>query len=558
MSDKMSRLAKTPESAVTLRSGALAQQSRARSVGPTIVDEALRSPGHPLDGNLGRVAEARFGHDFSRIRVYSDGRAAAPASAVNEPAFTDLAVRPKRAPTAEFGSVGHGSAAPQIVHDALASPGSALPASVRTGFEHLFDTDFGHVRIHTDGLAQQSARAVGARAYTVANHVVFGQDAYAPGTCSGRSLIAHELTHVIQHGSALLPSCRGPLRIDDSGEDTAKRAAYGAVAGRRPHSPYTGREHGDAAMLRRVVPEIIPTSPQLGEVVLDGFKTVSAIGRATADGVTLGEGVEGAWAAANSGTTLTGGTLVGAVEAPTTVAVGGAAVATDASIVTGGALTAGAGITAGTVAAAAGTLVLGAIIIGATTYFIVEGLRRGGPQKVGPGEEFPGTSLPGGAPEPAQAPGTTPAEPIEAPGTETTPSVAPGATAVTPVKAPGTSQGPVKAPGIVDDPAECAKQIKGGKTHQHHIFPVEYINEFDSLNIEVDDYVVPLEPTKHIGKNGIHVVFDWNAVWGDFFSEIPINLTEAEISKYAKKAFDLAIELLNDAGIASKPVQKYK
>ena len=100
----------------------------------------------------------------------------------------------------------------QVVRDALVSPGRALPTSLRTGFEHMFAHDFSHVRIHTDGLAQQSARAVGAQAYTVANRVVFGQGAYAPDTGRGRKLIAHELTHVIQQGSGLLPSRSDPLR----------------------------------------------------------------------------------------------------------------------------------------------------------------------------------------------------------------------------------------------------------------------------------------------------------------------------------------------------------
>ena len=81
-------------------------------------------------------------------------------------------------------------------------------------------------------------------------------------------------------------------------------------------------------------------------------------------------------------------------------------------------------------------------------------------------------------------------------------------------------------PGPVDTPAECAKLIKAGKTHDHHIFPKEYVNEFDSIGINVDDYTVTLKPAEHIGKPGIHITMDWNGEWGDFFNEIPVDLTE--------------------------------
>ena len=37
-----------------------------------------------------------------------------------------------------------------------------------------------------------------ALAYTVGNHVVFGEGQYAPGTNAGNRLLAHELTHTIQ------------------------------------------------------------------------------------------------------------------------------------------------------------------------------------------------------------------------------------------------------------------------------------------------------------------------------------------------------------------------
>jgi Domain of unknown function (DUF4157) len=81
--------------------------------------------------------------------------------------------------------------------------------------------NFSDVRIHTDSRAADSARAVGARAYTVGNHVVFGAGRYTPRTREGMLLLAHELTHVQQQavgGSQVLqrqPDGTGKKEPDD-------------------------------------------------------------------------------------------------------------------------------------------------------------------------------------------------------------------------------------------------------------------------------------------------------------------------------------------------------
>ncbi|RME18715.1 MAG: DUF4157 domain-containing protein, partial [Candidatus Zixiibacteriota bacterium] len=53
-----------------------------------IVHDALRPSGRPLDPSTRSFMEARFGHDFSRVRVHADGQAAAAARAVNARAYT--------------------------------------------------------------------------------------------------------------------------------------------------------------------------------------------------------------------------------------------------------------------------------------------------------------------------------------------------------------------------------------------------------------------------------------------------------------------------------------
>jgi outer membrane protein OmpA-like peptidoglycan-associated protein len=54
---------------------------------PAIVDEVLRAPGQPLDATTRAYMEPRFGHDFSRVHVHSDARAAESARAVDAQAY---------------------------------------------------------------------------------------------------------------------------------------------------------------------------------------------------------------------------------------------------------------------------------------------------------------------------------------------------------------------------------------------------------------------------------------------------------------------------------------
>jgi hypothetical protein len=58
------------------------------SAAPAIVNDVLRSPGQPLDAATRAFMEPRFGHDFSRVRVHADAKAAESALAVNALAYT--------------------------------------------------------------------------------------------------------------------------------------------------------------------------------------------------------------------------------------------------------------------------------------------------------------------------------------------------------------------------------------------------------------------------------------------------------------------------------------
>ncbi len=82
--------------------------------------------------------------------------------------------------------------------DMMRGGGRPLPGSVRTFFEQRLGRDFADVRVHAGTAAADIAGALRARAFTIGQDVVFGAGQYAPESPSGRRLVAHELTHVIQ------------------------------------------------------------------------------------------------------------------------------------------------------------------------------------------------------------------------------------------------------------------------------------------------------------------------------------------------------------------------
>jgi hypothetical protein len=94
--------------------------------------------------------------------------------------------------------VQHQAERKELLHRGLASPGQPLDQATRTFFELRLRHDLRGVRIHTGAAADQLARHVSAKAYTVGHNVVFARNQFAPNTNAGRRLITHELAHVLQ------------------------------------------------------------------------------------------------------------------------------------------------------------------------------------------------------------------------------------------------------------------------------------------------------------------------------------------------------------------------
>lgn len=79
--------------------------------------------------------------------------------------------------------------------------GQPLSKENKNFFEPRFGRNFSDVRVHTDSNANQLAESIDARAFTRESEVVFGRGEYRPENSSGKRLLAHELTHVVQQNA---------------------------------------------------------------------------------------------------------------------------------------------------------------------------------------------------------------------------------------------------------------------------------------------------------------------------------------------------------------------
>ncbi|KAB8155974.1 DUF4157 domain-containing protein [Kordia sp. TARA_039_SRF] len=80
--------------------------------------------------------------------------------------------------------------------------GSPMTNSVKTEMETGFGQNFSNVRIHTGNHAIQMSRDIGAKAFTNGNNIYFNSSNYNPTSTTGKRLLAHELTHVVQQKSS--------------------------------------------------------------------------------------------------------------------------------------------------------------------------------------------------------------------------------------------------------------------------------------------------------------------------------------------------------------------
>ena len=107
----------------------------------------------------------------------------------------------------------------------LFAGGFALPGSVSDKMASAFGEDFSDVRIHTGSLASEAASGFNAQAFNFGSHIIFGSGQYRPGTTDGDSLLAHELTHVVQQPSHGIRQGSAGVRLERPGASLEKEAS---------------------------------------------------------------------------------------------------------------------------------------------------------------------------------------------------------------------------------------------------------------------------------------------------------------------------------------------
>ncbi len=136
----------------------------------------------------------------------------------------------------------------------LRGTGLPLPDPVRGQMERRFGYDFSGIRIHTNEIAQDMAHTFNARAFTTGKDIVFGANEYQPQSNHGRSLLAHEMTHVVQqHNRKSIPTIQRRCR------NTVFNFSASAIAQqlRQDLSRITYRQHPTSTPVPRFNPNTV-------------------------------------------------------------------------------------------------------------------------------------------------------------------------------------------------------------------------------------------------------------------------------------------------------------
>jgi hypothetical protein len=118
--------------------------------------------------------------------------------------------------------------------------GQAMDHRTRAHMERTFGADFSGVRIHADTRADGLSQSLSARAFTTGRDVFFRQGEYNPGSLSGRELLAHELTHVVQQNGDGIQREMTVSEPGDARELEADRMARAVIE--QEHAPGIDRQ----------------------------------------------------------------------------------------------------------------------------------------------------------------------------------------------------------------------------------------------------------------------------------------------------------------------------
>jgi hypothetical protein len=114
--------------------------------------------------------------------------------------------------------------------------------------------DFSEVRVHTGPESDALNQQLSARAFTTGQDIFLRSSDYSPGSSSGRELIAHELSHVVQQGTGRVTGSGSGMTVRPAGDAFEQEAD--ALARQATHaSPAASAQPDGGGIQRQGLPE---------------------------------------------------------------------------------------------------------------------------------------------------------------------------------------------------------------------------------------------------------------------------------------------------------------
>jgi hypothetical protein len=147
------------------------------------------------------------------------------------------------------------------------SRGQPLDSEIRTVAEASFGKDLTGVRIHVDGSANQLARELGVKAFTIGEDIFFQEGSYNPQTRAGAELLGHELTHVVEHGRRGRISFWGGAVHKEITREVASKYIADKEFVSKLEKASAKRDYPGRRLLKAVIPSMVGAIPGLSPLI---------------------------------------------------------------------------------------------------------------------------------------------------------------------------------------------------------------------------------------------------------------------------------------------------
>jgi hypothetical protein len=132
--------------------------------------------------------------------------------------------------------------------------GAALDTNLQRQMGQSMGYDLSGVRVHTSSESDELNHQLNAKAFTTGQDIFFKQGEYNPGSSSGKELIAHELTHVVQQSTGQVGKSGNGMTVNPPGDVYEQEADR--VANQVTNTTESGvSQPAEAGAVQRATPE---------------------------------------------------------------------------------------------------------------------------------------------------------------------------------------------------------------------------------------------------------------------------------------------------------------